>query len=37
MPVINQHALSPVTDGAFGLGDLNSPFFFSPAKPGGLI
>ncbi len=37
MPVIDQHALSPISDRAFGLGDINPPFFFSPAKPGKVI
>jgi hypothetical protein len=37
MPVIDQHALSPKTDRAFGLGDINPSFFFSPAKPGAVI
>ena len=37
MPVIDQHALSPITDRAFGLGDINPSFFLSPAKPGAVI
>jgi hypothetical protein len=37
MPIINQPALFPGMDSATGLGDLNPTFFFSPAKPGGLI
>jgi hypothetical protein len=37
MPIINQPSLFPGMDSATGLGDLNPTFFFSPAKPGGLI
>jgi hypothetical protein len=37
MPVINQPALFPGSNGATGLGDINPTFFFSPAKPGELI
>jgi len=37
MPVINQPALFPGSNGATGLGDFNPTFFFSPAKPGELI
>jgi hypothetical protein len=36
-PIINQPALFPGTDSAFGLGDINPTFFLSPAKPGKLI
>jgi hypothetical protein len=37
LPVINQPALFPGDQSAFGLGDLNPTFFLSPAKPGDLI
>jgi hypothetical protein len=37
MPVINQPALFPGSNGATGLGDFNPTFFLSPAKPGELI
>jgi hypothetical protein len=37
MPIINQPAPAPGTRSAFGLGDINPTFFFSPAKSGKLI
>lgn len=37
VPIINQPALAPGMDSAFGLGDINPSFFFSPAKSEGLI
>jgi hypothetical protein len=37
MPIINQPSLFTGVDSATGLGDINPSFFFSPAKPGGLI
>lgn len=37
VPIINQGALEPGTDGAFGMGDINPSLFFSPAKPGKFI
>lgn len=36
-PVIIQPDINTPNDGAFGLGDINPTFFFSPAKPGKLI
>jgi hypothetical protein len=37
LPVIIQPDLNTPNEGAFGLGDINPTFFFSPAKPGKLI
>ncbi|MGH6689806.1 MAG: neuromedin U [Gammaproteobacteria bacterium] len=37
MPIINQPALLPGAESAFGLGDINPTLFLSPAKPGALI
>jgi len=37
MPIINQPSLFPGVDDAFGLGDINPTFFFSPAKPSKFI
>jgi hypothetical protein len=37
MPIINQPSLAPGVDHAFGLGDINPTFFFSPSKPSKLI
>ncbi|HST11664.1 MAG TPA: hypothetical protein VLL05_14915 [Terriglobales bacterium] len=37
-PIIYQPTVSqPVNQGAFGFGDMNPSFFFSPAKPGKII
>ncbi len=37
MPIINQPSPAPGVPNAFGLGDINPSFFFSPAKSGKLI
>ena len=37
IPTINQPSPAPGVRSAFGLGDINPQFYFSPAKPGGLI
>jgi hypothetical protein len=37
IPIINQPSAAPGVPSAFGLGDINPQFYFSPAKPGGLI
>jgi hypothetical protein len=37
IPIIDQPSLAPGVPSAFGLGDINPQFYFSPAKPGGLI
>jgi hypothetical protein len=37
IPIINLPSPAQGVAGAFGLGDLNPQFYFSPAKPGGLI
>jgi hypothetical protein len=37
LPVINQPSPAPGIRSAFGLGDFNPSFFFSPAKPGKII
>ena len=37
MPIVNQPSLAPDLPAAFGLGDLNPTFFFSPSKPSPLI
>ena len=37
LPTINQPSPAPGIRSAFGLGDLNPSFFFSPAKPGKII
>jgi hypothetical protein len=37
MPIVNQPSLAPGLAHAFGLGDLNPTFFFSPSKPSPLI
>lgn len=37
IPVINQPALFPGSDSAFGMGDINPSFFFSPANSGKFI
>jgi hypothetical protein len=37
IPIINQPSPAPGVGSAFGLGDLNPQFYFSPAKPGKLI
>ena len=37
MPIINQPSPAPGVPSAFGLGDINPSFFFSPAKSGELI
>jgi hypothetical protein len=37
MPIINQPALFPGADNAFGLGDINPTVFLSPAKPSKFI
>jgi hypothetical protein len=37
MPIINQPSPAPGVRSAFGLGDINPSFFFSPANSGGLI
>jgi len=37
IPIINQPSPAPGVNGAFGLGDINPQFYFSPANPGGLI
>ena len=38
MPIVSQPTVSqPVNQGAFGFGDLNPSFFFSPTKPSKLI
>ena len=37
LPIINQPSIAPGAESAFGLGDLNPAFFFSPRKPGALI
>ena len=37
MPIINQPSPAPGVRSAFGLGDINPSFFFSPAKSGKLI
>jgi len=37
MPIINEPALFPGADNAFGLGDINPTVFLSPAKPSKLI
>lgn len=37
VPIINQPALGPDMESAFGLGDVNPTLFFSPAKANGLI
>jgi len=37
MPIINQPSPAPGVPSAFGLGDINPSFFFSPAKSGKLI
>ena len=37
IPIINQPSPAPGVRSAFGLGDINPQFYFSPAKPGELI
>lgn len=37
MPIINQPALFPGSDGVFGIGDINPTLFFSPRKPSKFI
>jgi hypothetical protein len=37
LPIINQPSAAAGIPSAFGLGDINPSFFFSPAKPGKLI
>jgi hypothetical protein len=37
LPIINQPSIAPHAPNAFGLGDLNPTFFFSPAKSTGFI
>lgn len=37
IPIINQPSPAPGVSGAFGLGDINPSFFFSPANSGKLI
>jgi hypothetical protein len=37
VPIINQPALFPGSENAFGMGDINPSLFFSPAKPRRLI
>jgi hypothetical protein len=37
IPIINQPSPAPGVPSAFGLGDINPQFYFSPAKPGKLI
>jgi hypothetical protein len=37
LPTINQPSPAPGIRSAFGLGDFNPSFFFSPAKPGAII
>ncbi len=37
IPIINLPSPAPGVRSAFGLGDINPQFYFSPAKPGGLI
>lgn len=37
LPIVNQPSLAPGYPSAFGLGDLNPTFFFSPSKPSKFI